>query len=89
MKYGLTMLTLDVETENGEVYHFGIDSQKTIVRLPGEDKAYTLISSGPIAIGWELRGMYKKRTISGNEYKFESTKVTNIVANFSMNMSFK
>ena len=85
MDYGLTMLTLEVETASGEVYVFGIDREKTIVIVPWEDKAYTLISSGPIAVGLELRGMYKKRTIAGDTHTFESTKVTNIVAKFTLN----
>lgn len=82
MSYGLTTLELSVETENGEVYGFGIDREKTVVKVPNEDKNYHLISSGPIIVGWELRGKYRKR---GNEYTFESTKVTNIVAKFALN----
>lgn len=82
MNHGLTMLEIRVETENGDVYGIGIDREKTVVFVPWEDKGYPLISSGPIAIGWELRGIYKKRN---NEYTFESTKVTNIVGKFTMN----
>ena len=85
MDYGLTILTLEVETASGEVYRFSIDRQNTVVICPWEDKAYTLISTGPIAIGLELRGVYKKRTIKGDTHTFKSAKVTNIVAKFSLN----
>ncbi len=82
MNPGLTMLELEVETEKGERYFFGVDRKKTVVKVPGEDKGYPLISSGPITVGMELRGIYKKKRY---EYHFESTKVTNIVAKFTMN----
>ena len=38
------------------------------VETASEDKAYTLISTGPIAIGLELRGKYRKRTIICTNY---------------------
>lgn len=85
MNHGLTMLELKVETASGEVYFFAIDREKTVVVVPWEDKAYTLIASGPIAVGWELRGKYRKRTIAGDIHTFESTKVKNIIAKFSLN----
>ena len=89
IKHGLTLLTLHVKTANGEEYIFGIDRRKTIVSLPGEDKAYTLISSGPIAVGLELRGHYEKKTIFGADiHTFESAKVTDIVAKFELNRVF-
>lgn len=82
MNHGLTMLELEVETENGERYVFAIDREKTVVGVVGENKYYHLISSGPITVGMELRGIYKNGRY---EYHFESTKVTNIVAKFSLN----
>ena len=82
MNPGLTMLEISVETENGDVYGIGIDREKTVVFVPWKNKWYPLISSGPIAIGLELRGIYKERNI---EYTFQSTKVTNIVGKFTMN----
>lgn len=85
MKSGLTMLELKVETENGEVYHFSIDREKTVVVIPWEEKRCYLISSGPIAVGLKLRGRYKTRINSSAVYKFETTKVTNIVAKFTLN----
>ena len=88
MNPGLTMLKLEVETASGEVYVFGIDREKTIVFVPWENKAYTLISTGPIAIGLELRGMYRKGIIKGDTHTFESSKVTNIVAKFTLNQLF-
>ena len=88
MNHGLTMLSLEVETANGEVYVFGIDRENTIVAVPWENKAYTLISTGPIAVGLELRGMYRKRTIADEMHTFESAKVTNIVAKFGLNRLF-
>lgn len=88
MNPGLTALKLEVTTENGEVYIFGIDREKTIVGVPWEDKCYPLISSGPILVGWELRGKYKKRSVSGDVHTFESTKVTNIQAQFALNRLF-
>lgn len=86
MNHGLTMLEIEVETQNGERYGFAIDREKTVVKVPSEDKYYPLISSGPITVGMELRGMYKKKR---NEYHFESTKVINIVAKFTLNALIK
>ena len=83
MNPGLTMLEIEVETQNGEKYWFGIDREKTVVLVPGEYTYYPLISSGPITVGLELRGKYKKRS---DEYiTFESAKVKNIVAKFTLN----
>lgn len=88
MNPGLTGLKLEVTTENGEVYIFCIDREKTIVGVPWENKCYTLISSGPIVVGLELRGKYRKRTLRGEMHNFESTKVTNIQAQFILNRLF-
>lgn len=88
MNPGLTALKLEVTTENGEVCIFGIDREKTIVGVPWEDKCYPLISSGPIVVGFELRGKYRKRTIAGEIHTFESVKVTNIQAQFALNRLF-
>ena len=85
MNHGLTMLELSAETVSVERYGFGIDREKTIVFIPGEEKAYPLISSGPIAVGYELRGICKKR---GTLYSFESDKVKEIVAKFTLNRLF-
>lgn len=82
MKYGLTMLEIEVMTSNGERYWFAIDREKTVVRVPSEDKIYPLLASGPITVGLELRGIYKKKK---REYHFESTKVTKIVDKFTWN----
>jgi len=86
MQLGLTMLSLEVETENGEEFFIGIDRYKTIIGHPDEDERYPLISSGPIAIGMPLRGIYVKKR---EEYSFQSTNVTNIVATFTTNRVFK
>ena len=82
MNRGLTMLEIRVETENGDLYGVGIDREKTVVFVPLEDKWYPLISSGPIAIGYELRGIYKKRN---NEYTFES--LARLLTSFSCSAS--
>lgn len=48
----MAMLEIVVETQNGERYWFGIDREKTVVKVPSEDTYYPLISSGQLLLVW-------------------------------------
>ena len=88
IEHGLTMLRLDVITESGAVYMFAIDRRKTVFRQPGDANCYALLSSGPIAVGLQLRGYFiRKKFLKKEEVWFESPdKVVEIIARFRTNM---
>lgn len=89
MYYGLGMLELNVRTESGAMYNFMIDRVKTVVRLAGDTEWYILNTSGPIAVGFELRGTYIEKR-SKKEVWFESPdKVVEIMAQFVTNCRIK
>ena len=82
-KFGLTLMILSVKTESGALYKFSIDRRDTKISPAGDDNWYTLISSGPVASGYELRGIYKTKT---QTIEFESIdKVVDISAQFHTN----
>lgn len=81
---GLTLLILSVKTESGVLYKFSIDRRNTKISPAGDDNWYTLIQTGPVAIGCELRGVYETKT---HEIEFKSTdRVVDIIAQFHTNM---
>lgn len=79
----LNAANISVKTNNGKEYAFIHDNGTSYISFSdGTALRYKLLSCGPIAVGFKVRGSYEK-IVNGksDEYGFESEPVTEIIVN--------